>query len=139
MSLIKAWQKKQENDLKALGKELKSLVKTPAIIILTGEMGAGKTTFVREISETHEFSSPTYSLIQESGDTAHADLYRIQDPEELVHLELELYLEDKNYFFVEWGKDYLSYLQDLLVGDYHYFELVISINNNSRTYELREL
>ena len=52
--------------------------------------------------------SPTYSLINDYGETVHGDFYRLVNPEEIVQLELELYLESADYFLVEWGKQYLD-------------------------------
>ena len=61
--------------------------------------------------------SPTYSIINEQDDFAHADFYRIEDAEELIHLEMELYAEGKNYFLIEWGLPFLNEINHNLVSN----------------------
>lgn len=92
--------------------------KTPWVIFLEGELGAGKTTFVRAclqtLGEKGKIKSPTYTIL-ESYDINkwhiyHLDLYRLVDPEELYFLGLEDHLTPESIFFVEWprkGREFL--------------------------------
>ena len=73
--------------------------------------------------------SPTYSIVNETNEFVHADLYRLEEPNELIHLELNLYLEDKEYFLVEWGEEYIDYLYKEINEDIHFYLLKININN----------
>jgi tRNA threonylcarbamoyladenosine biosynthesis protein TsaE len=52
-----------------------------------------------------EVQSPTYSLVNEYDNILHADLYRLEKKEDLIHLELPMYIEDKEYFLIS-IKDY---------------------------------
>jgi tRNA threonylcarbamoyladenosine biosynthesis protein TsaE len=135
MSEIKIWKKFFEVDLDGLIYEFLEFVEKPACIILSGDVGSGKTTFTKKLvkvvnnnSQVSTTSSPTYNLINEIGKVAHADLYRIESENEIVHLELGLYAEDKDYFIVEWGIPYLKHLKRELGDQYNYFEAVITIN-----------
>ncbi len=145
MKLIKEWKKAKLADLVYVVSELKEVLELPAVIILTGEVGAGKTTLVQSFTDLPETTSPSYSLINEFGDVLHADFYRLKDREELIHLELPLYLEGKNYFFVEWGIDYLADIKRELGFDFNYYELSIDIyeskqlNTAFRTYSLKSI
>lgn len=138
-NLIKSWNKVLETDLDTISYELKKIIQDPALILLEGVVGAGKTTFAKTFS--HETQSPTYSVLIESGDVLHGDFYRIEDPDEIIHLELALYLEDKNYFLLEWGtKFYKELLAELEEGFSTYLlEIKILETPNSRSFELFEI
>lgn len=81
------------------------------VIAFSGELGAGKTTFIqalcRALEVTEEVNSPTFSLINEYFTTDgtsvyHFDLYRIEDPDELFDLGYEEYFYSGAYCFIEW-------------------------------------
>lgn len=83
------------------------------IFLLAGEMGAGKTTFVKTLCKhlncSTEANSPTYSIVNEyvtfSGKTIfHADLYRLNHIHEAIDIGIEEYLNASNaYCFIEWA------------------------------------
>jgi len=128
--LVKRWEKVSEDNYPTLIEELKKKLTIPAAIILSGPVGAGKTTFTKYfVSKENkaEILSPTYSLINEAGDVAHADFYRLKTAEEVVHLELNLYLEGKNFFLIEWGKPFLKDISRNLTDDFFLYELVFEI------------
>ncbi len=106
----------------ALGRRLGELLCGGELILLEGQLGAGKTTFVQGlalglgISET--VNSPTYTLLKEyaarsrqagGGATAHApalyhfDLYRLDDPAEIFDLGFEEYFYGNGACLVEWA------------------------------------
>lgn len=127
---MKDWKNILESDLDRVVLELKNTLQSPCAIILTGPVGAGKTTLTKKfIGGDEEVCSPTYSIINEAGDYAHADFYRLKSPEEVVHLELELYLEDKNYFLIEWGIDFIKEIKRNIDTDWSLYELKIEINS----------
>ncbi|GIW36364.1 MAG: hypothetical protein KatS3mg073_0509 [Meiothermus sp.] len=82
------------------------------LVLLTGPMGAGKTTLVKFMAEAlgfkGEVTSPTYTLIHEyptpQGLVVHIDAYRMADQEELYNLGLEDYLPEARLVLIEWGK-----------------------------------
>ena len=79
------------------------------VILITGEVGTGKTTLIKEycklIGVEEIVNSPTYTLINEyqnkSGKIVHMDLYRVEDINEINELGLFEYL-DKNIVIIEW-------------------------------------
>ena len=81
------------------------------IFVFYGEVGAGKTTFIKHLCHhlnvVEPVSSPTFSIINEymtSGKTKifHFDLYRLNNIEEAIGLGVETYLNTENYCFIEW-------------------------------------
>lgn len=76
-----------------------------------GEMGAGKTTFIKELcgllNVTDTVTSPTFSIINEYHTTGdykifHFDFYRIEEIEEVFNLGYEDYFYSEHYCFIEW-------------------------------------
>ncbi len=126
--LIREWKKVYKSDLSYIVYELKDLTKIPAMIILEGDLGAGKTTFTQSFIGEKETFSPTYSIISEYKNILHADFYRIEKNEEILQLEIPVYLEDKQYFFVEWGLKFFSRLMRELPENYSAYLIEISIN-----------
>lgn len=128
MSSIRVWKKVLVSDLPNIVTELKEVVQPPCVIILDGPVGAGKTTFTRAFLEKQEAPSPTYSIINEVDNIVHADFYRIEKKEELTHLELPMYLEEKDYVLIEWGMPYLHELQRIVGDEFKFYQLKIEIN-----------
>jgi tRNA threonylcarbamoyladenosine biosynthesis protein TsaE len=101
----------------ALGRKLAPTLKNASMVILSGDLGAGKTTLVKGIAEgleaaSHEdVTSPTFTLIHEyrgpDVNLYHVDLYRIDTPRELDTLGLdELFSEEGNLVLLEWGEKF---------------------------------
>ncbi len=82
----------------------------PKVVLLYGELGAGKTTMVKylvsALGSKDKTSSPTYGLVNEyrvtDGKFYHIDLYRIHDTAEAQDIGIEDYLYSGDYCFVEW-------------------------------------
>ncbi len=89
---------------------LEELINTNKLIFFSGEMGAGKTTLIKEFCKflgvKDEVSSPTFSLVNEYesdiGPIYHFDLYRIQSEEELYDIGYEDYFFSGYLCLVEW-------------------------------------
>lgn len=84
--------------------------KKPPIILLEGDLGAGKTTFTRFFAQalgiTEPITSPTFSIVKQYDrpvSFVHMDLYRIVDEEELVQIGFDDYLEAE-HLLIEWPK-----------------------------------
>jgi tRNA threonylcarbamoyladenosine biosynthesis protein TsaE len=142
---VSVWKKVFETDLANIVVELQDTVSDPSVIILSGPVGAGKTTFTKHFFD-EETMSPTYSIINESEKIVHADFYRLKSRDEIIHLELPMYMEDKSYFLVEWGRDYALDIFRELGDSFKYYELELSVNDKvdnsdhpSRNFSLKEI
>jgi tRNA threonylcarbamoyladenosine biosynthesis protein TsaE len=87
-----------EADTSAIGRELAVRLSVGSVVLLVGDLGAGKTAFVRGLAEglgvrAEDVSSPTFTLIQEYRGgrlpLLHVDLYRLNDPREVDDLGLD--------------------------------------------------
>ena len=82
------------------------------VLALEGDLGAGKTTFVKTIAArlgfAGEVTSPTFSIVQEyptpEGMLYHFDLYRLETVDEVLDLDFERYLDDARFVVVEWPR-----------------------------------
>ncbi len=94
------------------------MLPTPRLVILRGDLGAGKTTLVKGIAQSigasaDEVTSPTFTLVHEYQGTKlklyHLDLYRLERDEELLALGIEEMEADPNALvLVEWGEKFPS-------------------------------
>ena len=112
-----------EEDTRRLAVQLAALPLSGSVW-LAGDLGAGKTTLTRywlqALGHRGAVKSPTYTLVEpysiEQGDGSikpvyHADLYRLQDPEELSFIGFDEYLDEPNALvIIEWASRADSYL-----------------------------
>jgi len=99
-----------------LGRTLAQLLTPPKIVLLRGDLGAGKTTLVKGIAAAFEaaaeedVTSPTFTLVHEyRGPRAklyHIDLYRVDTQRELETLGLEDLRSDDSILLIEWGEKF---------------------------------
>ncbi|MCB0520477.1 MAG: tRNA (adenosine(37)-N6)-threonylcarbamoyltransferase complex ATPase subunit type 1 TsaE, partial [Saprospiraceae bacterium] len=105
----------QENELPKAVEALLAFAQNKKKFALTGDLGAGKTTFVqafcRHFNVREKVTSPTYSLVneytflEENGQEQlihHLDLYRLETLEEAQEIGIEEYLYDEYYCLIEW-------------------------------------
>ncbi|MFT7351593.1 MAG: tRNA threonylcarbamoyladenosine biosynthesis protein TsaE [Flavobacterium sp.] len=92
----------------------KVLVSNPQkVILFNGEMGVGKTTFIKALAKQlgvlDETSSPTFSIVNEYATATqekvyHFDVYRLNSEEEALDMGIEEYLYSENWCFIEWAE-----------------------------------
>lgn len=99
---------KNEDELLALGKKLGSVLEKNDVLILTGELGAGKTTFTKGLAKGLEIEqmikSPTYTIVREYEGRLplyHLDVYRIEGDADSI--DLDEFLFGGGITVIEWG------------------------------------
>jgi tRNA threonylcarbamoyladenosine biosynthesis protein TsaE len=100
----------------ALGRKLAAELNPGSMVLLRGDLGAGKTTLVKGIAEgfraaeADRVTSPTFTLIHEyrapQVTLYHIDLYRIDTPRELDTLALDDLMEANSILLIEWGEKF---------------------------------
>ncbi len=100
----------------AFGRSLSSELKPPLLVLLRGDLGAGKTTLVKGMAEgfgsasAEDVTSPTFTLVHEyRGPRAtlyHIDLYRIDTERELETLALDDLAGPESILLIEWGEKF---------------------------------
>jgi tRNA threonylcarbamoyladenosine biosynthesis protein TsaE len=100
----------------AFGRTLTELLSPPKLVLLRGDLGAGKTTLVKgiaagfEAAEEEDVTSPTFTLVHEyrgpRANLYHVDLYRIDTQRELETLGLDDLRSDNSILLIEWGEKF---------------------------------
>lgn len=125
-----------------LAARLADLLQPGDLVILKGDLGAGKTFFTRAlvrslgVPPSISITSPTFTLVHEIEariPIAHADLYRLREPGELGELGLRDLRGEGAALLVEWGEPYL----DALGGDALVLELAILAGGAGREARVR--
>ena len=106
----------------AFGRTLVELLSPPRLILLRGDLGAGKTTLVKGIASAFEaaseedVTSPTFTLVHEyRGPRAklyHIDLYRLETERELETLALDDLRSDDSILLIEWGEKFARLVRE---------------------------
>jgi tRNA threonylcarbamoyladenosine biosynthesis protein TsaE len=105
-----------------LGRKIATLLTPPRMVLLRGELGAGKTTLVKGIAEQfgaasqEDVTSPTFTLIHEyrsrQASIYHVDLYRIDTQRELETLGIDDLLDSSSVVLIEWGEKFDRFLRE---------------------------
>ncbi len=106
----------------AFGRTLVDLLTPPKLVLLRGDLGAGKTTLVKGIAAAfdaaseEDVTSPTFTLIHEyrgpHANLFHIDLYRIDTPRELDTLALDDLRSDNSILLIEWGEKFPRFVRE---------------------------
>ncbi len=100
-----------ENETRLLAKDFSEILEDGDLIVLNGNLGTGKTFFVKEILKYFNITnvtSPSFAIVNEyNGEKKifHFDFYRIKNQNELVDIGFQDYLSDlDSVIFIEWGE-----------------------------------
>lgn len=110
------------------------------ILLLKGNLGAGKTTFtqflMKNLGSEDEISSPTYSIVNEyhtpKGKVYHFDLYRLKNIDEVYDIGIEEYLDNAFLCIIEWPE---VYEEDLYGLNYHTMSIINSGESREVSFE----
>ena len=112
----------------AFGRTLTEMLAPPKLVLLCGELGAGKTTLVKgiaaalEAAAEEDVTSPTFTLVHEYRGPRvvvyHIDLYRVDTARELETLGLDDLRSDNSILLIEWGEKFPRFQneRDLEIG-----------------------
>ena len=126
-------------DTAAIARVLSGFLRVGDIVVLAGDMGAGKTAFVKAVCEAlgvdEPVTSPTFNLVHSYAGRAltvhHADLYRLSHTDEIEDLALDE-LARSGAVLVEWGD-----VGDDIIGDHLEVRLAVAADEGSRDVALR--
>ena len=106
----------------AFGRTLAEFLAPPKLVLLRGDLGAGKTTMVKGIAAAfgaaaeEDVTSPTFTLVHEYRGPRvklyHIDLYRIDTPRELDTLALDDLRSEDSILLIEWGEKFPRFVQE---------------------------
>lgn len=122
------------NDTLSFGKKLASKLSNGDVVVLSGELGSGKTKLTEGILSyfnlENEISSPTFTIVNEyiknDINIYHFDVYRLEDSSEFYEIGGDEYF-DKGICVVEWGE----IIQDALPKDYIHIQFERDENNEN--------
>lgn len=106
----------------AFGRTLTEILAPPKLVLLRGELGAGKTTLVKGIAagfdaaKEDDVTSPTFTLVHEyrgpKVNLYHIDLYRVDTPRELETLGLDDLRSEDSILLIEWGEKFPRFVRE---------------------------
>lgn len=131
---------KSAEDTRGLGEALSRLVKPGDIVLLSGDLGAGKTTlaqgFARGLGVTDQIVSPTFVLVRLYKGRLpmiHADAYRMDNLDEVTDLDLPELLDEGGVALVEWG----DVIAPMLPADYLDVAIELGDADDDRRFTIR--
>ena len=134
---------KSENDTLSFAKKFASKLNKKDVIVLSGDLGSGKTKFTEGILSffglENEISSPTFTIVNEySKDDIkiyHFDVYRLEDSSEFYEIGGDEYYEN-GICIIEWGE----IIEDALPNDYIKIDFSRNLDDeNSRTLNIQSI
>lgn len=129
-----------EEETKELASLFAALIKEGDVVVLNGNLGAGKTFFIKSILKSFNFNevnSPTFAIVNEyngSKKIYHFDFYRIEEEKELYDIGFDEYMSDTEAIkFIEWG----NLFPDLIPGKSKEINIIIN-EDLSRDFNITE-
>jgi tRNA threonylcarbamoyladenosine biosynthesis protein TsaE len=126
-------------ETRAMGRTLAEFLRPRDVISLTGDLGAGKTTFVQGVAHglkvTEPVLSPTFTLVRRYRGTLpvyHLDVYRLERLQEALDVGLDEFLDEGAVVFIEWG----DAIDPLLPPERLQVELTLPAEGDQRQLEL---
>ena len=128
---------------RGLAKAFSKVLKAPMVILLNGDLGAGKTTFVKEVvgalGSDDLVTSPTFTLLNTYSATFpvyHFDMYRLSSAEEAMNVGFEEYFDKgrlDGVCFVEWAENVEG-----LINDVDYEINIEKLGDTKRRFTIKE-
>jgi tRNA threonylcarbamoyladenosine biosynthesis protein TsaE len=116
---VRSYLTRSEDETISLGMKLARELPARGVVLLIGDLGAGKTTLAKGIAQglgaaqPEEVSSPTFTLIHEYGSKLyHVDLYRLDEEREVETLGLDDLFEKDALVLIEWGEKFPRLMPD---------------------------
>lgn len=136
------------NNLKETQKLAKKFAKTLVggdVVLLNGDLGAGKTTFTKFVAKAlgvkDEVTSPTFTIMKEYDGKRlrliHFDMYRLENADESTGFGFDDYIKNKNYnvvIFIEWSERVKE-----LLGDHYIIVDIKRIDDNKRQFSIKRV
>ena len=127
-----------ESETKLIGKKYAKSLKNGDVIVLTGELGSGKTKFTEGVLQffgvENEISSPTFTIVNEykakNVNIYHFDVYRLEDEDEFYAIGGEEYFEN-GICLIEWGET----IENVLPNNY----IKVTFKRNYKDENSREI
>jgi len=123
------------DETRAVGEAMAGVLGSGDVVSLTGDLGAGKTTFVqgaaRGLGVAESVLSPTFTLVREyrgASPVFHVDVYRLDHLQDVLDLGFEEMLDSGGVVFIEWG----DAIEALLPDDYLQVQMTISDGGDGR-------
>src|SRR5437016_309868 len=119
---MKVFETHSAEETTQLGRQLAQELKPGGVVLLRGDLGAGKTTLIKGVAEgfqaarADDVTSPTFTLIHEyrgpEVSLYHIDLYRIDTQRELDTLALDDLMDAKSILLIEWGEKFERFVRE---------------------------
>lgn len=119
---MKVFETHSAEETTQLGRQIAQELKPGAVVLLRGDLGAGKTTLIKGVAEgfqaasADDVTSPTFTLIHEyrgpEVSLYHIDLYRIDTQRELDTLALDDLMDAKSILLIEWGEKFERFVRE---------------------------
>ena len=132
-----------ENETMALAEALCKKIRGGSIVLFSGEMGAGKTAFVRGALHAYDnkafVSSPTFALVNDYGGEPHIyhfDMYRVRNSDDLYSTGFYDYMGEDSILFIEWSENIRADIEDAFGCDIISIDIQKTENENERIFSV---